>query len=1099
MPLEETNAPIPNDGKVVADPPGYGGFGEFDYQSVTDELEKENVTGGGAFDLDIDQDFKNAINAVSAKVAPYSVGATGNVNSIYPGSATNTYNPYTQKAGPDLSTLDGRRRYMEGYGQEVGERFPDQTPGYTNPIEVGIKSSNFDRYYNNAAFADLGWHPYSNNEEYYNTNSTIWDDLGRMGGQYWGLAGTGFTSIYRSVGDLFDSDSYVEPDIASSGEFEEAMRIGNTTRGGTFGFTNNFILNSAYTVGIIGSIAVEELALAGITAAMPAALPVTGAKTVANLSKAGRVLLNAFDVTRMTKATANLLKTMKSVDAAKDFWNAGGKFAGNLILPETKYALQTLKTAKDAGTNLSNMAKANKFFGGFYRDLRAVNVAMAESKMESGMVYQDMLQDLYTKHKKKNNGAFPNPEILTKMNEKSNQAAFAATLMNFPLIYGTNRIVLAGALRGFKPIGRLMDENLTGIGARMMRTKEWIKGKTFYDVGGWALTTPFKKLYNLGIRGGARAVGAGALRYSSANLAEGFQELGQEAIAIGTKDYYTGLYEDPTAGGQDLFKASVLSAVDSQWGAEGFEVFMSGFLMGGLVQGPQKAVFEGVPYLFQKTFQKEKHAKYLQAKEDYIKTATANLNDAFDSFMDDPSRYFDESTINALSQKQLSVELFDASLKSDVLAYMDTRDQITFQHLYTMAYTGKMYEFRDQLESFLNLSDEDLTGAFPEQKRDVKNGKLRIRLQKMIDRSHKIQKDFDDLNDKFINPHDRHKYVRGTKEYNYEALQELGYQHAKFLALFTRETFERALERSNDIYKSFSTDPIISKIAANEIATFTNVKNLKTEIETLNTEIAQEATTPELQEIKKYREERLDLLLTYFEVLSSDSNIKKNSKDAQNPYGIFDRRYITKLQKPFEAILKHIAEKQDDFVDSTMIKETLKKIVDYTYLKGRIQDYQKAIDTLIEPERMNLLGERIAGVMGEQWESRKKDVKQRIKKYLGKIEDNQFLNDLAKHGIYPSPESTEEFLKQNIVPEKFMDEDGFITPQTDPDKWNLIQGLLVDYRRLKKSESEAVIPSGEEVEDDEPYTGEEDDSFFENIVSKAGESPSQLKARLAKF
>ena len=153
---------------------------------------------------------------------------------------------------------------MEGYGQEVGERFPDQTPGYTNPIEVGIKSSNFDRYYNNAAFADLGWHPYSNNEEYYNTNSTIWDDLGRMGGQYWGLAGTGFTSIYRSVGDLFDSDSYVEPDIASSGEFEEAMRIGNTTRGGTFGFTNNFILNSAYTVGIIGSIAVEELALAGI-------------------------------------------------------------------------------------------------------------------------------------------------------------------------------------------------------------------------------------------------------------------------------------------------------------------------------------------------------------------------------------------------------------------------------------------------------------------------------------------------------------------------------------------------------------------------------------------------------------------------------------------------------------------------------------------------------------------------------------------------------------------------------------------------------------------------------------------------------------------
>jgi len=1094
MPLDETNVTTPKDGKVVDEAPIYGGFDEFNYESVAQGIEQDQSEMGGGFgDLDIDQDFKNAMDAAAVEINKFPIGSTGSVNSVYPGNATTTYNPYVQKAGPDLSTPEGRRRFMLGASIESGEKYPDETPGYTDPIEVGIKSSNFDRYYKSGVFSNLGWHPYSNNEEFYNKNSSTWDDLARMGSEYWGLAGTGFLSVYRSVGDIFDSDSYLEPDIESAGEFENAMRIGNSTRGGMAGFTNNFLLNSAYTVGIIGSIAVEELALAGITALMPGAAPVTGAKTVQNLSKIGRVLMNSFDLTRMTKATANLIKTLKNADAAKAFYTFG-RFGGNLIAPETLYAIRSLKTAKEAGTNLSNIAKANKFFGGFYRDARAINLAMAESKMESGMVYNNMLDNLYTKYKKENNGAFPPPDELRNMNDYSNRAAFAATLWNFPLIYGTNRIVLDGALRGFKPMGRIMDENLTGIGSRLLRNKEYIKKATWSDIGGWALTTPFKRLYNVGIRGGSRAFGAGALRYLTANFAEGIQELGQEGIAVGTEDYYTGLYNDPMAGGAELFKASVASAVDSQMGAEGFEVFMSGFLMGGLVQGPQKAVFEGMPYLFQKTFQKEKHAKYLQAKEDYVKKAVKALNEAQDEFMNDPGVYFNESTLNALSQKQLSVELFEASLQSDVLSYMDAKDQMVMQHLYTMAYTGKMFEFRDQLQSFLKLNDEDLAGAFPDQKRDVKNGKLRSRIQKMVDRSHEIEKDFNDLNDKFLNPYDRHKFTKGTKEYNTEALKELGYQHAKFLMLFTRSTFQRAVERSNEIYQKFSTNPIISKIAANEIATFTNVKNLKTEIETLNSELELEATTEEEKAIQVQKETRLNLLMNYFDVLSNDKYVKKNSKTPANPYGIFDRRRMPKLRKPFVAILKHIAETQEDFVNTEMIDDVLKDIVDYTFLKGRIQDYLKAIDTLIEPERMDLLADRLTEVMATKWASRKKDVTARISKYIDKLEDNQFLNDLSKHGIYPSPESVEGFLGAGVIPTSFMDEDGFITPQTDPDKWELIQGLVAAYRSFRNSQEEATVATGEAIEED-PYDEEEDDDFLSNIVSRAGESPTQQRAR----
>jgi hypothetical protein len=49
--------------------------------------------------------------------------------------------------------------------------------------------------------------PYADNEATYNANSSWWDDASRMVGQFGNLAGTGFLSAYRSIGDLFDDDS----------------------------------------------------------------------------------------------------------------------------------------------------------------------------------------------------------------------------------------------------------------------------------------------------------------------------------------------------------------------------------------------------------------------------------------------------------------------------------------------------------------------------------------------------------------------------------------------------------------------------------------------------------------------------------------------------------------------------------------------------------------------------------------------------------------------------------------------------------------------------------------------------------------------------
>ena len=87
-----------------------------------------------------------------------------------------------------------------------------------------------------------------------------------------------------------------------------------------------------------------------------------------------------------------------------------------------------------------------------------------------------------------------------------------------------------------------------------------------------------------GLSGNLKTFSGAALNYGKFNLVEGLQEITQEGIAVGAKDYYRNLYNDPMANGLDAIWASTMSGAKSQWSGEGFEVFMSGFLMGGLVQ-----------------------------------------------------------------------------------------------------------------------------------------------------------------------------------------------------------------------------------------------------------------------------------------------------------------------------------------------------------------------------------------------------------------------------------------------------------------------------------------------------------------------------------
>ena len=1059
--------------------------------------------------LATDPDSVARIDRYKADIDKYGINAMASLGVASPSFATDTYDPVKQQqpAENNFSKLKNAFTLKDTTGDErVAPRF------------AGMRQSQFMRYYEHPDFSDLGFTPYANMEEYYNANSTVYDDYTRMWGQYLSLAGSGFSSVYRSIGDLFDGDSYWSaPDLDSATEFEDAMATGNSSRGGFMGWTNNFLLNSAYTVGILSSIAVEELALAaGTVFTGGGAGPAAAVRTTYNIGRAGTAFKNFFNITRFAGTTRDIYNTLKTAEYAKDFYSAvktGGKVAGQMFLPNTMYALRNLKSAKNATQNGINLAKMSTTFGGFYRDLRMVNYAMAESKMEAGMSYNTVMRtgvDIYNKNdvgpdgKLINNFDAVTPEEMAVIQSKAAKAGFYTQMANAPIIYASNWFVLGNALGGFnKSLGRMMNESFTKGFGRILKTKATKKagGGLAKDVfekatlGGY-----FKAAKAAGFAGGSKLLAGAALRYFSQNVAEGIQEVSQEAVSAATTGYFTAVLEDPLAGGIDLRNQMIISGMGDQLSAEGFSVFMSGFLMGGAIQGPQKLFFQGVPAIYEYgkgTFgtesMKEKYQEYKNNREKTVDTLIESWNTAWNNQVDNPSSLFDPNKFNFLMQKQVADAMKANAYDQDMFGFIDEKDFSKFQQMYTLFQTGGVSHFRSQLKDFLNLTDAELAEAFPGDAKDIKNGKLRERFTSYINYIDKVQDNFEKINDKFQNPYDVSNFKEGEPGFVEEALKQRAYEHAKYLVLFTQDSFERALERSMSIYEKLAQEPLFDKMAAKDIVVLSSIDNIDQEIKLLTNEIittvsAEGPNAKGINESNKRKQEKIKRLSAIKAILTDPKNTTKK--------GLFDRRKIGKLRSEFRNYVRYLAEQEGSFIERDRVDNALKDLVDYYALKDRAQVYDKAIEYLSNPERFNEIVERSLQVNRELYKNIKKNFEKSIKKYISIQEANELMNQLAAIGVYPDPAQTKKFLQTGDIDvlKDFYSENGLVSKLQDVVRYDRIQRMLETYRGITQTadeEKEEETKTEEEVAE-ETRTDQQailDDAGIDVVLDNPNDTP----------
>ena len=88
------------------------------------------------------------------------------------------------------------------------------------------------------------------------------------------------------------------------------------------------------------------------------------------------------------------------------------------------------------------------------------------------------------------------------------------------------------------------------------------------------------------------------MRYGAGGLAEGLQEVSQEAIAATNEGYYGALLREPGGGAKAFYGSFAMSAMKEQISSQGFETFLSGFLMSGLAGPYQQILFKGLPRLY---------------------------------------------------------------------------------------------------------------------------------------------------------------------------------------------------------------------------------------------------------------------------------------------------------------------------------------------------------------------------------------------------------------------------------------------------------------------------------------------------------------------
>lgn len=986
-----------------------------------------------------------------------------------PTQGMNLVNPITGQPTGQLaaSTQNDRPEWIKAYDKYELSNNPlrslyEASPQTFKPAEV-----NYDRYLNHPKFKELGFYPYADNETYYNRNSTIWDDVSRATPQMLKLAGLGVTAGVRSMGNLLSGNlSFDDTQLAD--EFGNAIAIGQSSRKGLGAWVNNFALNSAYTVGIVGELAIEETALA------LAGLGTGGASLAAGavrLGQAGRQLKSAW-------------KAFGTIDAARDFYKAAkgvGSAVGTSLIPNTVTWAKGINSAN----NLKDFATIATGFGNFYRDLRTVNLTLDESNMEGGFAYNDTRDQLIA-IKRSEVGRDLTPSELQEIEKFAGESGLTARLANIPLIYATNAITFDNAFRGFGKYLSKADDIARAGGKKLVVksaeeiSEELAKGvddalKSVARVEDVSFLKDIKsprKWANL------------AFKYSKANMAEGIQELGQEFVQGATVDYYTSIYNDKrlreyygTVYGDQLIAANNIlgqsikkSASENVFSGQGFDTFLQGFLTGGVIAGGRKATTA----IFDKTINRKEAAQKAEILKEFaesINNSALSTNDYIDFLNKE----------NLVTQKEAFFEMNMAQAEGDQKAFLDAKRQAVRTNAYRLFASGNYKYYKSFLEDMKGLTPEELNKLFSS---TTEKGAEKI--DELLQVMDQLEQNYNDTESRFGKPYNPNKFDKDKEpaQYNQELANYFAWEEAKKEIVFAKDMVVENAQRMQKIVDNFPLRSDIADAAYSDFSVMFSEQSRKVDLQLLKQEIELLEGSDTLSEEqkallkeKKARYNALDIFQSNLEALRNNAAKKQGARK-----GKLNKKEYQKLYKQYEKYVKTIGATSEQ-----SIKDSFENLVDYYLLSDESAAIADTINTLINPAEMIARTERRAEIWKQTFADRKKYFEEGAKAFVNEAERNQLINELAEIGVQIA-DGTEyfEFMRNGTIPQNFVTEDGPVLPNTE--MYNRIQTLIDEYNKNSVKNADPVVPVTDQAGNITDLSREDFETTEESLVQKNEET-----------
>jgi hypothetical protein len=734
--------------------------------------------------------------------------------------------------------------------------------------DAGINSSSFyDKYkaYGNETFDRIGFSPFKNNDAEFNAGTGFMSEYKRsITHSMAPLFARGFTSGVKSLGRALQGDFGDDPEEATG--YARAAAIGNSTKGGFVGFTNNLGVSFAYTAGIVSEAITEEIVGMGITAFTGAP---TGAVTTYRLLNAGRRVAEGLEgiktisnVTEASFKTGKYLQELNALHKTRELFaaskaaektaNFGKKFV-NFVNPLSNTTDAISDIIRNKG-QLNNLARATtgtfKTAGALYSDIRNINMALSEARLEGGFIRNDFFNERVEEYKKTHNGQRPDDATLDRIKNEAGEASADGMFANTLIIYASNKVGFDNIMNPKRGITALLNKSLSTV-------KKNAAGRTVKEFttttlkSGAKVLTPKLSWIDKGWKGfkgtaqsirkqGFQKVALKTIGYTKANLMEGVQESVQDIISNTSKDYHKqAFYSEPVSA--NLFTEAQLKvlrdkrsggkmftdALSKQVSWEGAETFLSGFAMGTMAHPLNRAL----PFL-QKTKQKIFNKEQYKADKEYLKNYGTNMAKAVnDTFENDPLKYFNTRLFGLGEQAELNKVIQSGTTKEE----LDARNEATILQVTDLIKMDQVDTYVDYLESLKQLTSEEYAEMMKSTEEQTEGHVEKLDL--IINRTKEIEKQYKEVNETMPSPVNLQDYEKGTLAYEKAAIGHAAWEEGKKAIIFYNETFKNTVMRMQSVFQDLASNKLIGKIDPNRVQVLLKESRLDSEINIIENEL----------------------------------------------------------------------------------------------------------------------------------------------------------------------------------------------------------------------------------------------------------------------